>query len=65
MGLLDVLAKLGIVRYGAKAATYTSGADRPTELQMEGVFNAERDLVSPASKGTSSKQPETPDKSGR
>jgi len=45
MKILDVLRKLGILRYGAKAGTYTSMKDRPAEFFMEGVFNAEKDLV--------------------
>jgi hypothetical protein len=43
--LLRVLAKLGILRYGVKSATYTSGRDRPAELLMPNVFNADRDLT--------------------
>jgi hypothetical protein len=46
MKFLDLLAKLGILRYGATKATYTSGADRPAEMMMPGVFDAKRDLVS-------------------
>ena len=46
MKLLDLLAKLGILRFGTKAAVYKSGTDRPAEFMMDGVFNAERDLVS-------------------
>ena len=42
---LRVLAKLGILRYGAKASTYTSGQDRPAEFQMPDVLDAERDLT--------------------
>lgn len=45
MKVLDLLAKLGILRFGATAATYRSGTERPTELLMDGVFNAERDLT--------------------
>lgn len=45
MKLLDWLAKLGILRFGTKAAVYKSGTERPTELMMDGVFNADRDLV--------------------
>ena len=41
----DLLAKLGILRSGAKAATYRSGTERPTELLMDDVYNAERDLT--------------------
>ena len=44
-GFLRLLAKLGILRYGAKSYTYTSGKDRPAESLMPGVFNAERDLT--------------------
>jgi len=43
--LLRVLAKLGILRYGAKSCTYTSGRDRPPESFMNDVFDAERDLT--------------------
>lgn len=43
--VLLVLAKLGILRYGAKSYTYTSGRDRPAESLMDDVFNAERDLT--------------------
>ena len=45
MKFVDVLRKLGIVRYGAKTGTYTSMKDRPAEFFMEGVFNAEKDLI--------------------
>ena len=45
MKFLDVLRKLGILRYGTKAATYTSMKDRPAEFFMDGVFNADKDLV--------------------
>jgi hypothetical protein len=45
MKVLDVLRKLGIVRYGTKAATYTSAKDMPAEFLMDGVFNADKDLV--------------------
>jgi hypothetical protein len=43
--LLRVFAKLGILRYGVKSYTYTSGRDRPAESLMNDVFNAERDLT--------------------
>lgn len=45
MKLLDLPAKLGILRFGAKAATYTSAKDRPAEFMMDDVYDAERDLV--------------------
>ena len=43
--VIRVLAKLGILRYGVKNATYTSSRDRPAEFLMPDVFNAERDLA--------------------
>jgi hypothetical protein len=45
MKLLDILAKLGILRFGTKAAVYRSGRDRPIEFMDQGVANAERDLT--------------------
>ena len=48
MKLLDILAKLGILRFGAKAAVYKSGRDRPIEFMSDDVFNAERDLTTVA-----------------
>ena len=45
MKILDVLRKLGILRYGTKTATYTSMKDRPAEFFMDGVFNADKDLI--------------------
>jgi hypothetical protein len=45
MKSLDILGKLGILRYGTTAAVYKSGRDRPAELMMDDVFDAERDLV--------------------
>jgi hypothetical protein len=45
MKFLDLLAKLGILRYGGKAAVYRSARDRPAEFMQPGVFNAERDLT--------------------
>jgi hypothetical protein len=45
MKLLDILAKLGILRYGTKAAVYRSARDRPIEFMGQGVYDAERDLT--------------------
>lgn len=45
MNLLDLLRKLGILRYGAKAAVYRSGAERPVEFLMDDVYDGEKDLV--------------------
>lgn len=48
MNLLYWLRRLGIYRSGSCSGTYTSGKDRPTELQMDGVFDAKKDLVTRA-----------------
>lgn len=45
MGLVELLRKLGILRYGATAGTYKNGAERPTELMMDDVYDARKDLV--------------------
>jgi membrane protease subunit (stomatin/prohibitin family) len=45
MKFLDLLAKLGILRFGTKKAVYHSAKDMPAELLMNDVFNAERDLT--------------------
>lgn len=42
---LDILRKLGIFRSGAVSGTYTNAVNRPSELQMEGVYDAKKDLV--------------------
>ncbi|GGD47432.1 hypothetical protein [Sinisalibacter lacisalsi] len=45
MKLLDWLAKLGILRFGVKTGTFTSGKDRPAEFMMDDVYDAKRDLT--------------------
>lgn len=45
---LDLLRKLGVVRYGTKSATFTNGRDRPIELMDSGVFNADKELTTKA-----------------
>lgn len=45
MKLLDLLAKLGILRFGVKTGTYRSVKDRPAEFMMDDVMDAKRDLV--------------------
>jgi hypothetical protein len=52
VSVLGLLKKLGIVRYGAKAAVYHNGSERPLEFLMDDVFNAETDLVNGKSKGS-------------
>lgn len=45
MKLIDWLRKLGILRFGAEAGVYRNAKDRPTSLQMDGVFNSEKDVI--------------------
>lgn len=45
MRLLDILAKLGILRFGFKKAVWRSGKDMPAEMLMDDVYNADRDLI--------------------
>lgn len=45
MKLLDLLAKLGILRFGTRKAVYHSAKDMPAEFLMNDVFDAERDLT--------------------
>ncbi len=44
MRILDLLRKLGILRFGGKAAVYRNSAERPTSFMMDGVFDDEKDL---------------------
>ena len=45
MKVLDILRKLGILRFGAEAGVYTNAAERPTSLQMDDVYDSKKDLV--------------------
>lgn len=45
MAFLDFLRKIGIFRSGSVSATYKTGAERPTEMMMDNVFDAKKDLI--------------------
>ena len=45
MDWIALLRKLGILRWGAKSGTYTSGKETPAEFLMDGVYDAEKDLI--------------------
>jgi len=53
MGMIDILRKLGIFRSGKTSGTYSNAKERPTEIQMDGVFDAKRDLVNAPKNGDS------------
>lgn len=55
MSILNWLRKLGIVRFGSYKGTYKNGKERPTELMMDGVYDAEKDLVNGEKKKKSKK----------
>lgn len=44
MKLLDLLRKLGILRFGAEAAVYHNAKERPLSMQDPSVFNSEKDV---------------------
>jgi len=43
--ILLVLRKLGILRYGAKSHSYSSGRDMPARALLDNVYDEEKDLV--------------------
>lgn len=45
MKFLDLLRKLGIIRYGAVSGTYKSYKDRPDELMFDNVYDKKKDLT--------------------
>ncbi|MHB8898199.1 MAG: hypothetical protein ACYC6Y_05590 [Thermoguttaceae bacterium] len=45
MSLMYWLRKLGIIHFGAEGGVYHNAAERPTSLQMDGVFDSKKELV--------------------
>lgn len=45
MKFLDLLRKLGILRFGVTKGTYTNAKDKPAGLMMDNVYNAKKDLI--------------------
>jgi hypothetical protein len=45
MKLIDWLRRLGILRFGAEGGVYRNAKDRPMSLQMDGVYNSEKDVI--------------------
>jgi len=46
MNFIELLQKLGILRYGTKSYKYTSAKDMPAEALLDDVYDANKDLVS-------------------
>ena len=44
-GFITLLRKLGILRFGTKKYTYTSGRDMPAEALMDDVIDPEKDIM--------------------
>ncbi|MHC1743216.1 MAG: hypothetical protein AB9873_09330 [Syntrophobacteraceae bacterium] len=44
MKLLDLLRKLGILRYGATAGVYHNAQERPMAFAMDDVYDEQKDL---------------------
>jgi len=45
MNLLDMLRKLGVLRWGTKGYSYKSGKEIPAESLMDDVYDAQKDLL--------------------
>ena len=43
--IIDVLRKLGILRYGKAKGTFTSAKDKSDELTFDRVYDAKKDQV--------------------
>lgn len=56
MKFIELLQKLGILRYGTKSYKYTSAKDMPAEALLDDVYDANKDLVSFKKKKDDKKQ---------
>ena len=45
MSFLDMLRKLGILRYGSNSYTYHSAKDMPAAAIMDDVYDEKKDLL--------------------
>ncbi|MEI7603533.1 MAG: hypothetical protein WCJ19_00765 [bacterium] len=45
MKIIDILRKLGIIRFGSVGGTYTSYKNRPDELMFDNVYDAKKDRI--------------------
>lgn len=44
MNFIDLLRKIGVLRYGAKNYQFTKGSEIPPEALMDDVYNADKEL---------------------
>jgi hypothetical protein len=59
MALIDLLRKLGILRFGAEGGVYRDAAERPAGIQMDGVFDSPKDVF-PLDRGARQESPAKP-----
>jgi len=45
MKFLDLLRKLGILRFGFKKTNYNGSKDRPIEFMADNVYNSKKDIM--------------------
>ncbi|MCB9359234.1 hypothetical protein H6503_04845 [Candidatus Woesearchaeota archaeon] len=45
MGFIDILRKIGILRFGKSASTYKDSKQRPLEFQQSDVYDENKDLI--------------------
>jgi hypothetical protein len=45
MKSIDWLRRLGILRFGVEGGVYRNAKERPISLQMDGVFNSQKDVI--------------------
>ena len=45
MGLIDMLRKLGILRFGSGKYKFKSGRGMPAEALMDGIYDEKKDLA--------------------
>jgi len=48
---MDLLRKLGVLRWGAKGYSYKNGKEIPAEALMDDVYDAQKDLLTGKSAG--------------
>lgn len=57
MKIGEFARKSGIMRYGATAGTYKNSKDMPSELMMDDVYDAKKDLINSKKEGAETQPP--------
>ena len=45
MKFIDLLRRLGILRFGAEGGVYRNATERPASFQMDDVFDSNKDVI--------------------